>query len=241
MGMTSVQKHVFINTFITIKIDALLRRLLILLLLLFLSLSLYAQEEVNTYDPIQFSGRVVLERDGKLEPLPYTNIAVKGTPRGTSSSIDGFFSLVTLPGETVQFSRLGFELEEYVIPTELTQNTHSKILVMKQDTLLLQDVFIYPWPNRDFFKIEFLALDIDEELEEIAQENLSPTKMARLREILPSDGREVAGLELKQLSQAYYYEGQLKPQNIFNPLSWKKFIDAIKRGDFKNKNNSSSQ
>ena len=217
------------------------RIVFIILFLILLSQSVFSQTEKRSYDPIQFSGIIVLERDGKLEPLPYTNIAVQGTPRGTSSSIDGFFSLVVLPGETVQFSRIGFRLEEYIIPKELEKNTHSKVVVMQQDTLLLPDVFIYPWPNRDFFKIEFLALEIDEELEEIAQANLSPEKMARLREILPSDGREIAGIQLKQLSQAYYYEGQMKPQNIFNPLSWKKFIDAIKRGDFKKKSTQSTE
>ncbi len=196
----------------------------------------YTQNDrTRDYTPIQFSGRVVTEIDNKLEPLPYTNIAVKGTPRGTSTSIDGFYSLVVLQGETVLFSRLGFELVEYLIPSDLNQNTHSKIVVMKQDTLFLPGVDIYPWPDPDFFKIEFLALEVDEELEEIAQENLSPEKMARLRDLLPADGREVSGIELRQLSQAYYYQGQLKPQNIFNPLSWKKFIDAIKRGDFKKK------
>ena len=202
---------------------------------LFFSSLLIGQSSERSFDPIQFSGRVVIEKDGRIEPLPYTNIGVKNTPRGTSSSVDGFFSIVVLPGETVFFSRLGFALEEYEIPNDLTENTHSKIIVMKQDTLLLPDIFIYPWPNRDFFKIEFLALEVDEELEEIAQQNLSPEKLARLRQALPSDGREVSGIELRQLSQAYYYEGQGRPQNIFNPLSWKKFIDALKKGDFKKK------
>ena len=203
---------------------------------LFFTSFVYTQNDrTRDYTPIQFSGRVVTEIDNKLDPLPYTNIAVKGTPRGTSTNIDGFYSLVVLPGETVLFSRLGFELVEYLIPSDLSQNTHSKIVVMKQDTLFLPGVDIYPWPDPDFFKIEFLALEVNEELEEIAQQNLSPEKMARLRDILPADGREVSGIELRQLSQAYYYEGQLKPQNIFNPLSWKKFIDAIKRGDFKKK------
>lgn len=203
---------------------------------LFFTSFVYTQNDrTRDYTPIQFSGRVVTEIDNKLDPLPYTNIAVKGTPRGTSTNIDGFYSLVVLPGETVLFSRLGFELVEYLIPSDLSQNTHSKIVVMKQDTLFLPGVDIYPWPDPDFFKIEFLALEVNEELAEIAQQNLSPEKMARLRDILPADGREVSGIELRQLSQAYYYEGQLKPQNIFNPLSWKKFIDAIKRGDFKKK------
>ena len=145
--------------------------------------------------------------------------------------------MVVLPGEIVFFSRLGFDQTEYQIPTDLEKNTHSKVIVMYQDTIFLPDVYIHPWPNPDFFKIEFIALDIDQELEQIAQENLSEEKLAILRESLPSDGQEVASIELRQRSQAYYHEGQVKPQNIFNPLSWKKFIDSIKRGDYKKKKN----
>jgi len=209
-------------------------RLFIVLFLSALTGSLLAQQ-VERPDPLQFSGRVVIEKDGRITPLPYTNIAIKGTPRGTSANAEGFFSLVAIPGETVSFSRLGFQLKEYEIPTNLPGNTHSQVIFMKDDTIFLDNVYIYPWPDRDFFKIEFLALEVDEELEEIAAENLSPEKLAILRQNLPSDGKEVAGIQLQQLSQAYYYEGQIKPQNIFNPLSWKKFIDAIKRGDFKKK------
>ena len=234
--MMDLNKLVFINTFIKQNNLKLLRVVLLLSILLISLFSVSGQNENNeNFTAIQFSGRVVAQVDGGVEALPYTNIAVKGTPRGTSSNIEGFFSLVVLPGETVMFSRLGFGLEEYVIPKNLDQNTHSRIIMLNPDTLFLQNIDIYPWPDPNFFKIEFLALEVDEELEEIAQENLSPEKMARLREILPADGREVSGLEIKQLSQAYYYEGQLKPQNIFNPLSWKKFIDAIKSGDFKKK------
>ena len=213
-----------------------MRKLLFISMIILTSSFAWTQSDSNN-DPIQFSGRVVIEKNGRIDALPYTNIGVKGTPRGTSSSVDGFFSMVVLPGETVFFSRLGFHLAEYEIPSDLGDNTHSKVIFMSQDTIFLPDVFIHPWPDRDFFKIEFLALEIDEELEEIAAENLSPEKLAILRQNLPSDGRETAGIQLNQISQSYYYEGQVKPQNIFNPLSWKKFIDAIKRGDFKKKDN----
>lgn len=186
-------------------------------------------------DPLQFSGRVIIEQEGRIAPVPYANIAVKGTPRGTSSNNEGFFSIVVLPGETILFSRLGFTLESYDIPLEIEDDAHSKIIVMKEDTLFLPEISIVPLLSQDFFKIEFLALELDTDLETIASENLSPQKLAILREVLPSDGRETAAIELQQLAQSYYYEGQIKPQNIFNPLSWKKFIDAIKRGDYKKK------
>ena len=92
-----------------------------------------------------------------------------------------------------------------------------------------------PWPDKDFFKIEFLALEVDNYLEDIAYQNLSPEKIEILKQTLPVDGLEVANVELRRNAAAYYSAGQFKPQNIFNPLSWKKFIESIRRGDLKKK------
>ena len=200
------------------------------LLMLLGAAQLSAQSEV-----IQFSGRVVTTENNKIEKLIYANVAVKDTPRGTTTGIDGFFSLAVGKGETVIFSTIGYETQEYVIPSDIEGNLYSKDIIMQNDTLFLPEAFIHPWPDKDYFKIEFLALEVDNRLEDIVAENLSPERLATLREILPVDGGEVSKLELRQATEAYYYNGQFRPQNIFNPLSWKKFIDSIKNGDFKKK------
>ncbi len=186
-------------------------------------------------DVIQFSGRVITTENNKIEKLIYANIAVKGTPRGTTSGIDGFFSLAVAKGEIVLFSSIGYETKEFIIPDDVEGNLYSKDIILQKDTLFLPEAMIYPWPDKDFFKIEFLALEVENALEDIVSENLSAEKLEILREVLPVDGGEISKLELRQATQAYYYNGQFKPQNIFNPLSWKKFIDAIKKGDFKKK------
>ena len=207
---------------------ATLKPLLSLLFSCCISLAL-AQDELQV---VQFSGRVLSDSG---EKMIYTNVAVKGTSRGTTTDIDGFFSLPVKETETVQFSRIGYMLEEFTIPEGIEGNLYSHDIILKKDTLFLPETVIYPWPDRDFFEIEFLALEVENYLEDIAQENLSPEKIAVLRQILPVDGGEVSKIELQQVSQAYYYAGQFRPQNIFNPISWKKFIDAIRRGDFKKK------
>lgn len=80
-------------------------------------------------------------------------------------------------------------------------------------------------------------MDVHDDLEDIAAENLSEKSMAELREYLPSDGVEHQTLYFKQKSQSYYYEGQIRPINLFNAFAWKEFIQAWKRGDFKAKKN----
>ena len=52
---------------------------------------------------------------------------------------------------------------------------------------------------------------------------------------LPADGREAVKYQMQQQANKYYYSGQLPPMNILNPMAWADFIQAWKRGDFKNK------
>ena len=94
---------------------------------------------------------------------------------------------------------------------------------------MLPVAIIYPWPDPDNFTQEFLAMDVHDDLEDIAAENVSPERMEFLRQNLPSDGPEHTQLYLKEQNKKYYYEGQIRPQQIFNVFAWKEFIDAWKR------------
>jgi hypothetical protein len=184
---------------------------------------------------IQFSGKVVTEENNRIIDLPYTTIAVKGTSRGTYSGMDGFFSLVALKGEVIVFSRIGYKTIEYTVPDTMQNLMYSIIQIMSRDRVLLPETVIYAWPSREHFDIEFLAMDVSDVVLERAMENLDEQLLLSLRETLPADGGETGQIYLKEQAQKYYYAGQYKPQNIFNPIAWKKFIDAWRRGDFKKK------
>lgn len=184
---------------------------------------------------VQLSGLVVEEVHGSFMPVPYVNIYFKGTDRGTWSGEDGFFSIVGRKGETVVFSSIGYKTVEYPIPDTLKGNRFSIFQLLTKDTVLLPETVIYPWPSREHFKVEFLAMDITNELEERAQENLSERVLAQLLENLPADGNTSADLYLRQQANSYYYEGQIKPITLLNPMAWVEFIQALKRGDFKKK------
>ena len=96
---------------------------------MFTSLSFQFSIAQKTKEPIkvvQFSGMVFHEEGGNPVPLPYTNVAVMGTSRGAAADMDGFFSFVALAGETIVFSRIGFQPVEIKIP-----DTHAIIFVMK--------------------------------------------------------------------------------------------------------------
>jgi hypothetical protein len=184
---------------------------------------------------IQLSGMVVTEENGQVIPLPYVNIYVEGTTRGTYSSNEGFFSLVVRKGEKVIFSTMGFKSIEYVVPDSLNRTRYTLYQILSQDNILLPETVVYPWPSRENFNAEFLAMDVSDVLEENAMENLSEKALAQLREYLPSDGAENVGLYLRQQADSYVYAGQIKPIKVLDVFAWQKFIQAWKRGDFKKK------
>lgn len=211
-------------------------RIAILIVVSLLSTQLFSQKEVPSSKVIQFSGVVVSQGDFEdPSPLPYTNISVMGTSRGTVSDVNGFFSLVALASDTIVFSRIGFKQVEIAIPDTLDQDRYTWYQIMSQDSFLLPEAVIHPWPSREHFKFDLLAIDISDQLRDQANENVAQEVLSEIRYAVPADGAETFNYVNQDQIYKYQYSGQLKPQNIFNPLAWKKFIDAWRNGDFKKK------
>ena len=182
-------------------------------------------------DLIQFSG-VVITGDS-LNPVPFTNVLIEQTGRGTMTDYYGYFSFVAQKGDSILFSAVGFKRNRFVIPDSLTKNKYSLIQIMNSDTVELQETIVYPWPTREQFKEAFLAMEIPETDYDRAQKNLYQADMiARMDAAMPSGG-ETFKYSMQEYQQQIYYAGQAPPMNIFNPVAWGEFIQAWKRGDFK--------
>ncbi len=198
---------------------------------LFISSGLFSQSEKKA---IQFSGVVVTENEaGDIAPLPYTNVSIFGTSRGTVTEIDGFFSLVAEVGDTVVFSRIGYKDVEKFIPDTLSNQFYSWYQVMSKDSVLLPEAVIYPWPSKEHYKIEFLALNVDNEMRQHAEANLAQKVLDEVTFGVPADGAEAFDYAMQDIYTGYKYSGQFKPMNLLNPVAWAEFIKAWKRGDFK--------
>lgn len=196
-----------------------------------------AQTTEDSTRVIQFSGVVVTQDEfGEMQPLPYTTVGVMGTDRGTYAEVDGFFSIVAEVGDTIVFSRVGFSEVKHAVADTLTSNYYSWYQIMSRDNVLLPEAVIYPWPSRDHYKIEFLALDVSNELRQRAKENLAKEVLAQMQHAVPADGTEAFALTMENRVEEFKYSGQYKPQQIFNVAAWAQFIKAWKRGDFKRKN-----
>jgi hypothetical protein len=206
---------------------------LLFILCLIISFSLKSQNQERL---VQFSGLVLDGSDESLYPVPYTNILVKGKNRGTYSDFKGFFSIVVEKNDTIVFSAIGYKTVEIVIPEEVKDNRYTIVQLMTQDAVNLPETVVFPWPSREHFKLEFLAMDVTPELQERAMRNLANETLERMRSEVITDGNENADYFLRQQAREFYYVGQQPPMNIFNPVAWKKFFDAWKAGDFKKKN-----
>ncbi len=211
--------------------------LLTTLLALLVAVVAWGQRNNDKDKLVQFSGMVLDGTDEQLYPVPYTNILVKDKGRGTYSDLRGFFSIVVEKGDVISFSAVGYKTVEYKIPVDLEDDRYSIVQLMTQDTINLPETVVFPWPSREHFKLEFLAMDVTPELQERAARNLAQETLERMRNDVATDGNENADYYLRQQANKNYYVGQLPPMNIFNPISWKKFFDAWKRGDFKKKDN----
>ncbi|HMV24692.1 MAG TPA: carboxypeptidase-like regulatory domain-containing protein, partial [Saprospiraceae bacterium] len=99
----------------------------------------------------------------------------------------------------------------------------------------LPETIIFPWPSRERFTTDFLAMDVSHAIQEKAKENLARESLEKLRFEVPKDAREYTSYYSQQFNQKYYYMGQTPPMNIFNPLAWAQFFKEWKQGKYKKK------
>jgi hypothetical protein len=204
-------------------------------LLLTISGSAICQTQNDDNDLIQFSG-IIITGDS-LNPVPFASIIVKNTQRGTTSDYYGYFSFVAKPLDTIVFSSIGFKRSSFVVPDSLNDSRYSLIQMLQNDTILLDEAIVYPWPTQEQFKTAFLNLDIPDDDLEIARKNLSDEQMSARFEAMPMNGSMNFRLQMQQRTNQIYYAGQYVPNNLLNPIAWAKFVEAWKRGDFKRKEN----
>ncbi len=215
-----------------------MKRLILYLLLLVAPYAVHAQFDKLKDSVVEIYG-VVMTADS-LKAIPAVSVVVKDRNQGTYTTDQGVFSLVVLKGDVVEFSSVGYKTIDYKIPMD-SGNQISMIQLMVIDAQYLPATIIKSRPTREQFERDFVNTTVPNDQIEVARENNSAAKRAVLARGLPANATEAASTYLRQGAQRYYYQGQAPPQNILNPLAWAEFIQAWKRGDFRNDNTSTSQ
>lgn len=183
---------------------------------------------------LQLSGLIVTA--DSLMGLPLVSVGIKNTSKGTLSDEGGFFSLVVKKGDTIVFSFIGFRTTEYVVPADLKGIKYSIIQPLTEEGFELNTAVIRSYPTPDEFDYYFVKATIPDAYFEASTRNLRRKTLQEISSGMSMDGVENQRYTAQQQMYKYYYNGQLPPNRIFDPLAWGQFFEAWKRGDYKKKN-----
>ncbi len=203
--------------------------------ILLLLISGFAQQSFAQQDNdlVQFAGVVVSADSTRL--LPLVSIRLKGTKRGSYTDASGFFSVVARKSDTIIFSSIGMKTVEYVIPKDLKASKFSVIQPMKEDTVYLPETVIRPGPTAEEFNYYFVKANIPDEYFSRASGNLRAKTLQGVSAGMGMDANENQLYNQQAQAYQYYYQGQLPPQRLFDPIAWSQFFSAWKNGDYSKK------
>ena len=199
-------------------------RFAVLFLLMACAPVLSAQTETDsTATPmvVQLTG-VVVEGDS-LGPVPFATVYRARDQRGTITDEYGFFAIPARVGDTVRFSSIGLTESFLVVPDLTGQEMPDRMSVVQplgRDTVMMDEARIYPWPSRERFKEEFLALRLEADARERARRNLDFDPMAlydRMSEMGSSPQENFRILQARQAEMAGY-QGGMVPVSLLNCL-----------------------
>lgn len=201
--------------------------LLAFIILSILPIQTFAQED----EFIQMSGVIYNQ---KSEPIPYVHVFSKTTWRGTISDRTGLFSFITEAKDTIIFSCVGYKKGYYIVPDTLKDYYFTIDVFMERDTILLEEVEVFILPaTYEEFKEAILSLELPLNDYDRARKNIAiiQTQIALSESIEP-------GVSFKQVMEQQYLKNITYGQypvinNLFNPLAWAKFFDALKKGKLK--------
>jgi hypothetical protein len=206
---------------------------LLIIFLFALSSTSYGQTTNQQADDsllyIQLTGIVITD---SLYRVPFTRVGDINTSRGTLADYYGYFALVVHPGDTIQFSCLGYKRKSYIVPDTTTTKAISLVQLMTEDTILMDPVDVYPWPSREQFANAFVNMDIPDDDLRRAQQRLSPQEMAFVGALLTADGSSSYSAYRVQQQQEFYTRGQSPVNNLLNPAAWNDFIKGIGTGRY---------
>lgn len=181
---------------------------------------------------IQVTG-IVSDQD--KNPVPGVTIISHKLRRGTISDISGIYNLVSMPGDTIWLTALGYKNTMLRLPQIIDTRLITRDITLLNDTIVIKDVIILPWKNYEEFKREVLAgVKTDPEIVNmydnlaLIQNSIENTSSYR---VSPEAGYRYA---MQQNANAAYTRGQYPANNLLNPFAWAKFFSGIKNGLLKN-------
>ncbi|MFN8241862.1 MAG: carboxypeptidase-like regulatory domain-containing protein [Bacteroidales bacterium] len=189
---------------------------------------------------IQVNGFIT---DDQKSPVPHVSIYSHKLRRGTISEYSGIYSLISIPGDTVYISALGYKRQEFTVPLEVDGKYYKQDVSLVSDTISIEGVTIFPWRNYEEFKREVLA-SIPEEKQEIKNmyANLANIQASianrQAYAVSPEAGYR---LYMQQNANMLMTRNQTPYNNLLNPFAWAKFFNGVKHGLLKNQKSTQAE
>lgn len=175
---------------------------------------------------IRISG-IVIDADS-LNPVSFTSITIKNTTRGTVSDNSGYFSIFAYELDTLEFSNVGYETSQFVVPPNLPNENYGLVHAMSRDTLVLEELVVLPWPSPEDFEEAFLSLEVKPNLE-----TRSERSKKDLQKVLDQQlARDKYYYDQMRYNRLYQISGRIPPNNFLNPITWTNFIRDWKNKEF---------
>ncbi len=218
--------------------------ILVWLLIAMASISNLAVAQENKVDSniIEFSGFVITA--DSASPIPYANVEVINTGRGTATNLEGFYSLAVKENDTLIFKSTGFKQDTFSLHDNIRKGKLTHVQTLELDTIAFQETVVEPLPSNQKFREAFLNLDLPSDKFKLAKKNLDSKKLDKISESLSADALENYNYTIQQFHDEAFYNGANRPfytspssetpipGSLLNPLAWSKFIKSIKKGEF---------
>jgi hypothetical protein len=209
-----------------------LNRFFSIAILLVLSFIIMNGQVTEKNRVIQVTGIISNEENN---PVPGVSIISHKLRRGTVSELSGIYNIISIPGDTIWFSALGYKNASITVPSDIDSRQITKDIHLLNDTIVIKDVVILPWKNYEEFKRAVLAAkNIKPEIINM-YDNLALIQNSILNthdyKVTPEAGYRMS---MQQNADALYTRGQFPANNLLNPFAWAKLFSGIKNGLLKN-------
>jgi hypothetical protein len=146
-----------------------------------------------------------------------------------------------MPGDTLFFQHIGFKLQKFWVADTLEGDEFLSRVVLEWDTELLDPVIVYPWPSKENFKEEFLAMEVQTNEMDIAQRNLALDELRQRAAAMGYDASEMQDYLITMQNQQLYNEGRVYGNGmnatgasailgaLSNPFAWQQLFQSLKR------------
>ena len=152
---------------------------------------------------------------------------------GTVSNKYGYFGIPVKAGDSILISFISYQDIWYQVPID-ADSSYAVLVNMTPSNTVLASTTVYPFPTKELFKQAFMEVDLHDERLDHMEKHLNDQAMRRMASMVQMDGVSNHNYYMKQYAAQQGNQFFAPTFSLLNPFAWSRFVQSIKRGDFKN-------